>query len=284
MWIGGMLVGCTFGLAAYGPESGGGEHGAGGVAAIGAGKPGAQGAGDGAASDGTSGDGTSGDGTSGDGTAGDGTAGDGTTDTAGSPAGSGDDTATGPADTDGTPADTASPDPSAGARPPEPGELLINELMITPDDLDEDEAQWIELLNVGSAPLLLDGLVVTDGVETAFMISSTVALAPGAVFVLANARDPAHNGGIVPDYTYDPLAFRIGDPGEQVLLRRGDLLLDKVDLGGGFPDERGASASLDPGHATPAGNDAPGAWCPGSTPYGTGDNFGTPGGPNPRCP
>ena len=56
--------------------------------------------------------------------------------------------------------------------------------------------------------------------------------------------------------------------------------LDEVTWAG---STAGAATKLDPGAQTPAGNDVPGNLCDATSPYGPGDNAGTPGAMNPPC-
>jgi hypothetical protein len=166
-------------------------------------------------------------------------------------------------------------------RPAAPGDLVITEIMINPNDVDDDFGRWFEVTNVGTSAVVLDGLTVDNGEDPAFTVTAAAALAPGDTLLFAGSADPAQNGGITPDFVWDPDVFRLHRHGG-ITLTLGGATLDAVRWDDTFPDVDGASMSLDPGSATPDGNDAGTAWCAGTTPYG--DNLGTPDAPNPECP
>jgi len=65
--------------------------------------------------------------------------------------------------------------------------LRITELMYNPaagGNFDNDEYEFIELANIGAAPVTLDGVKLTDGVSYVFAQSQNATLAPGACVVI----------------------------------------------------------------------------------------------------
>jgi len=65
--------------------------------------------------------------------------------------------------------------------------LRITELMYNPaagGDFDNDEYEFIELANIGAAPVTLDGVKLTDGVSYVFAESRNATLAPGECIVI----------------------------------------------------------------------------------------------------
>jgi len=69
--------------------------------------------------------------------------------------------------------------------------LRITEIMYNPapdGTLDNDEYEFIELKNIGVAPLKLDGVTFTDGISYTFAPTANLMLAPGACIVIAKNR------------------------------------------------------------------------------------------------
>jgi len=58
-----------------------------------------------------------------------------------------------------------------------PGDLVISEIMYNPDGPTlgiDDQYEWIELCNIGAAPLQLDGMMLSDGGNQLFLESYTL--------------------------------------------------------------------------------------------------------------
>jgi hypothetical protein len=69
--------------------------------------------------------------------------------------------------------------------------LRITEVMYNPAPggaFDNDDYEFIELKNIGSAPLTLDGVKLTDGISYAFPATGSPSLAAGACIVLVKNR------------------------------------------------------------------------------------------------
>ncbi|HND30910.1 MAG TPA: MopE-related protein, partial [Myxococcota bacterium] len=168
-------------------------------------------------------------------------------------------------------------------RPPERGELIFSEVMFDADPVQDPEGEWVELANVGTVPLLLEGLSLDDGSSEAELPGGEVLL-PGEVILLATTDDPAVNGGLQPDLLYDGSLVRLEDMGEPLKLRDADHVLDEVDFSkGSFPHPTGESVSLDPSAFDAEDNDDGDPWCKGVPEYGTEGLQGTPGDMNPPC-
>jgi len=164
-------------------------------------------------------------------------------------------------------------------RPPAPGDVRIDELLINPAGTDTNR-EWIEVTNRSDAVLDLRLLHVADAASEVALDAG--ALAPGALLVLGQSLDPARNGGA-------PIAFSFGNTislnngGDTIRLCLGacgdGVVLDQV------------AWSMDPGaafdgHAAVVVDGADGAvtFCPAEQPFGTAGSFGSPGLPNPPCP
>jgi lamin tail-like protein len=160
------------------------------------------------------------------------------------------------------------------ARTPRAGEISIDELLVDPagDDLGHE---WIEIANVAAEPLDLATLHVSDG-TTDVAVDAGV-LPAGALLVLGQSTDRAHNGDAPVDRAYGT-RLSLNNGGDRVAVCLGPcasgLTLDAVTWT--------APWGVDyVGHAVIV---APGATCPAEEPYGTGGNFGSPGRANPPCP
>ncbi|HEX4406027.1 MAG TPA: lamin tail domain-containing protein [Polyangia bacterium] len=169
-------------------------------------------------------------------------------------------------------ADAATDTPSA--RAPRIGEISIDELLVDPagDDLGHE---WIEIANVANEPLDLTTLHMSDG-TTDVAIDAGV-LPAGALLVLGQSTDRAHNGDAPVDLAYGT-RLSLNNGGDRVAICLGPcasgLTLDTV----AWTAAWGADYV---GHAVIV---APGATCPAEQPYGADGNFGSPGGANPPCP
>jgi len=70
--------------------------------------------------------------------------------------------------------------------------LRVTEIMYSPADegqIDNDECEFLELTNIGGAPLSLAGVKLTDGMSYAFAGDSSLTLAPGGYIVIVKNRD-----------------------------------------------------------------------------------------------
>ncbi len=167
----------------------------------------------------------------------------------------------------------------AGERVPAPrhaGDLVITELLVDPKTLTDSEGEWFELWNPGATQLDLQGCAVLDRASTPHVIAQHLLVAPGAYVAIARAQAP----GFQPAAT---ASFSLINGSGQLALSCSGTEIDRVvfDRGQGFPLVAGASASLDPIHATATNNDDPSAWCLATTSYGP--ELGTPGQVNPPC-
>jgi hypothetical protein len=162
------------------------------------------------------------------------------------------------------------------ARAPRVGDIWIVEVLIDPDGNDLGH-EWFEILSTANEPLSLAALHVADS-ATDVAVEAGV-LAPGARLVLGQSLDRAHNGEAPVDVSYgtklalnndaDRIAVCLGACGDGIVL---DDFPWSAPLGAAYV---GHAIVID--YKTAAN-------CPATEPYGTGGNFGTPGGPDPVCP
>jgi hypothetical protein len=174
---------------------------------------------------------------------------------------------------DGT-ADATADGPTA--RVPKPGEVRIDELLVDPagDDLGHE---WLEIVNLAPVPVDLATLHVSDGTTDSAVAAGV--MAPGALLVLGQSLDRAHNGDAPVDLTYGTkLALNNGADRIAVCLGAcaGGDTLDAL----AWTTAWGAAYV---GHAVVV-DPKTGSTCPAAKAYGKGGNYGSPGQANPPCP
>ena len=177
-----------------------------------------------------------------------------------------------------------------------PGDVILTEIMRNSAD-DNDDGEYVELLNTTAAPVDLVGCVLRDADSDSHEICvPSLTIAAGERIVLARSALAEENGGLEPDYTYGGLthggacsggSFQMSNTEDEVVLDCCGVVVDEVvyDDGDGWPDEAAHAMSLSPDSLDAESNDDPANWCDATAdvPYGDGANFGTPGLPNTEC-
>jgi len=134
-------------------------------------------------------------------------------------------------------------DPGAGGSAA--GPLVIHEIMIDPKSVKEGDGEWMEVANVGTTAVNLQGWVIKDEGSDAHTIQDSLVIPEGGYVVLGANADTAANDNVPVDYEYS--GVRLGNPGDEVLLvsPTGELV-DVVRWGGAydFPIASGASIAL----------------------------------------
>lgn len=163
---------------------------------------------------------------------------------------------------------------------PQPGDLVITELMPNPAAAADATGEWFEVLATRDVDLNGLQLGKTPGTVTDTVASATCLRVPaGSYVVLARSADPLLNGGLPA-----PLAvFDMGltNSASSLFIGAGDQVIDVVAWSTSWD---GAATSLDPGKSTATDNDDPLAWCRATTAWGAVTDLGTPGAANPGCP
>ena len=128
--------------------------------------------------------------------------------------------------------------------------VVINEIMANPAAITDADGEWIELYNVSSAAVDIDGWTITNaiGSKTVTLGSGSPLLVPaGGYFVLCRNGDKAQNGGVVCGYAYGN-AYTIGNDIDEIILKdKSGTKHDEVAYDGGtnFPETpQGASLAL----------------------------------------
>lgn len=167
---------------------------------------------------------------------------------------------------------------------PEPGQVVITELMPNPSLVTDDLGEWIELANVGTEPVDLEGCVLYGDVDDEDVVDTGAPLVvpPGGLVVLAKVVDAAQNGG-VPGVVYGfGTAYSLTNTGDRVQLSCAGAVVDEVVYLDTWPFAEGAGMQLSSASLDAAANDAQGSWCTATAAYGVGD-LGTPGQTNAAC-
>jgi hypothetical protein len=164
---------------------------------------------------------------------------------------------------------------------PAPGQLVITEVMPNPAG-DETKREWIEITNTGATAFDLNELGIDrpDDSRTPDVIQAAAckSVAPGDFALLARSTDPSVNGGLpAVDATF---GFTMLNSAGAAQILDGSDTLDEVTWA---TTKDGISLQLDPGKTTTTDNDMAASFCAGTTQYGDGSNFGTPGAANVSC-
>ena len=168
---------------------------------------------------------------------------------------------------------------------PQPGELVVTEIMYDPTAVSDASGEWFELHNPSADTAYhLGECAIRIGADGADQAIGDLTVEPGAWLVLA--RRATENGGLAPAFVFS--AGSLSNSGDTVAILCGPAasrwIVDAVAyaVDGGWPTARGASLSLSAGALSASANDEPAAWCVAAAPYGDGDR-GTPGEANPTC-
>ena len=174
----------------------------------------------------------------------------------------------------------------SGAQPPQPGDLVISELMIDPAAVDDKVGEWVELANHSSHAVSLEGLWLMDEGVDGIEILGISEIAAGGHVVLCASQNLTENGGLDCDGEYLYQGFGGGlalsnTEDELILIDAEGEELDRFLWHEGFAVV-GASMGVDPSFQTKNGNDAEAHWCAQEGQLPAGDE-GTPGRENTGC-
>lgn len=81
-------------------------------------------------------------------------------------------------------------------------QIVINEVMADPNAVSDDAGEWVELHNVGSASVNIQGWKLVSGNDAVHTIATSVTVAAGGYAVLARNGSKSRNGGVIANYTY----------------------------------------------------------------------------------
>ncbi|HIA02949.1 MAG TPA: hypothetical protein EYN66_13760 [Myxococcales bacterium] len=150
-----------------------------------------------------------------------------------------------------------------------PGPLVLNEVMVSPEGIDPEKGQWIELHNPSGTEQSLAGVTIATELSVYTLTpvnGAALSLAAGAYAVICSNAELLSNGGVNCDFTFDaipPLALT----GFELILRDSNgVVIDVAGLLGAVP--MGQSMALKhPGYNN-------------TRRYSWGESVGTPGAAN----
>ena len=154
--------------------------------------------------------------------------------------------------------------------------IIVTEWLSEPTNIVPALGEWVELHNTNTVDVAVTGCTVTNELSASVTLPAAT-LPPGGRFVLARNADPSTNGGVSANATF---GFALSAAGS-LTFACGGTVFDVVTW---VNTTEGATASLDPDFYNAVGNDTVTNFCLGSTPYGTGGDFGSPGAGDPQCP
>jgi hypothetical protein len=183
-------------------------------------------------------------------------------------------TSTGASTPTSTPPSTATTTPVTATPPPAPARLRISELMADPAAAPDETGEWLEIVNLETAAVNLNGWTLADLGRDRHVIEVDFWIAPGQYAVLARNGDSAVNGGAPVAYVYAGLQLANG--ADELLLRTPwGVEVDRV-----VWEDTTAGASLER-----TSLDTPGAWTTAHAPWpGSAGDWGSPGQPYTPAP
>ncbi|MCK5137240.1 MAG: DUF4493 domain-containing protein [Bacteroidales bacterium] len=165
------------------------------------------------------------------------------------------------------------------------GEILITEIMNNPSALSDTEGEWFEIYNNSDHVVNLQNLVLGRDDANRHIITDPIELSPAAYFVFTR-NELATDATNVYIYGSDILLPNTGAVlsiyNEGTETNPGALIFSVNYGGDNFPDNSGASISLNPDMINAADAIIGTSWCTSTSVYNTGD-FGTPGVVNDFC-
>lgn len=178
----------------------------------------------------------------------------------------------------------------AVARSPLVGEAVITELHIHPQSTPDAQGEWIEIRNVSSAWLDLEGAMLADrgvdAVEIEALGPDSLKVGPGDFIVLCAEDDYWDNGGVDCHGTFYYWTmgggFALSNTEDEVkLISESGWMIDEVRYSEGFAEE-GIAMGLRSERTSSHENDNMSNWCEQSSFMPFGDS-GTPGEQNDSC-
>ncbi len=166
------------------------------------------------------------------------------------------------------------------------GDVIFTEFHPNPNTLSDNNAEFVEVLNLSGDWLSLGGLNLCDSYDgNCAPLPSDLNIGPNARLLFARSSDTGLNGGLTVDAVFD---FGMNNDGDQLRLIDGDpttgTVIDSVDFDAWWITA-GAAWQLDPSAYDATMNDDEANWCLATNEYeATGPNYGTPGVENDDCP
>ncbi|MBL7123221.1 MAG: lamin tail domain-containing protein [Candidatus Marinimicrobia bacterium] len=156
------------------------------------------------------------------------------------------------------------------------GNVVINELMINPNVVNDNDGEWFEVVNTSGTIINLQGWQIVSHDEN-YLFDSEVFLYPNEYSIFSPNADFYTNGGVDVLHGYSALSLNNFED-EIILVDSLSNTIDSVVWNGsnGFPTASGVSSAL----INPIlDNSVSASWSLSALTFGDGD-YGTPGGPN----
>ena len=181
--------------------------------------------------------------------------------------------------------DGCAPDCAIETYVPDPGDVIITEIMQNPAKVYDSLGEYFEVYNKRNFEIDISGWDISDTEGESHELSpgQPLVVPPMGFLVLGTENDLDLNGGVSVDYEYSD--FLLDNGSDSIILSYKGAISDEVNYDGGplFPDPKGASMNLKPGAFTHQANDIGANWCESTKPLPSGDT-GTPGENNSECP
>ena len=163
-----------------------------------------------------------------------------------------------------------------------PGDVFVSELMINPVAVGDTAGEWFEIYNITDTAIDLRGWEIVGDDGDRFTVGDSLVVEPDGVVTLGVDGDPAANGGLAPDMTYDRSDFNLADDADTILLYLDGEAISDLNYTSSWDLVEGASLSLDRQKMRRGEHGTSDNWCAATTTYGDGD-LGTPGALNRFC-
>ncbi len=123
---------------------------------------------------------------------------------------------------------------TAAIRAPEPGDLLISEVMANPSAVTDRVGEWFEIFNPGKDSIILNNLVLSDNGSNQHQINAAndLLINSGQYFLLARNGDSNINGGIAADYVYS--GFTLNNGSDAIIITSDGVEIIRLEYSSGF--------------------------------------------------
>jgi len=121
------------------------------------------------------------------------------------------------------------------------GDVRISEVHRNPNLVPDTNGEYVEVQNVGSRPVGLAGLSLSDNAGTV-TIASNLMLVPGRALLFQADAAPSRNGGQPLGLPLPFASIALGDTSDSVTLHSGATTIDSLVYASGFPGGSGIAA------------------------------------------
>src|SRR5689334_5849337 len=111
-----------------------------------------------------------------------------------------------------------------------PGSIIITEFMADPSAVSDVSGEWIEITNISSQQIDINGWHLKDNGTNNHTINNggPLIMNPGAALVLGNNIDNLTNGGVTVNYEYSSFTLTNSGGDEIILTDTGNNVIDSV--------------------------------------------------------